>query len=98
VIEPGYEAWVESDEPAVLIQFEYEGDTATRSGCAPDTGTSRCRRYRAPIRPSAARSSWWRRSSCDIPSSSGSGRNCLSIAFTGSTTKKNTAAGIEMNW
>ena len=30
VIEPGHDAWVVGDEPAVLIQFDYEGDTARR--------------------------------------------------------------------
>jgi hypothetical protein len=32
VIEPGHDAWVEGGEPAVLIQFDYEGDTADRFG------------------------------------------------------------------
>ena len=30
VIEPGHDAWVVGDEPAVLIQFDYESDTARR--------------------------------------------------------------------
>jgi hypothetical protein len=32
VIEPGHDAWVVGDEPAVLIQFDYEQDTARRFG------------------------------------------------------------------
>lgn len=32
VIEPGHDAWVVGDEPAVLIQFDYEKDTAARFG------------------------------------------------------------------
>jgi hypothetical protein len=32
VIEPGHDAWVVGEEPAVLIQFDYEGDTAKRFG------------------------------------------------------------------
>jgi hypothetical protein len=34
VIEPGHDAWVVGDEPAVLIQFDCEGDTARRFGLA----------------------------------------------------------------
>ncbi len=34
VIEPGHEGWVEGDEPAVLIEFDFEGDTAARFGMA----------------------------------------------------------------
>jgi hypothetical protein len=30
VVEPGHDAWVVGDERAVLIQFDYEGDTARR--------------------------------------------------------------------
>ena len=29
-IEPGHEGWVVGDEPAVLIEFDYEGDTVNR--------------------------------------------------------------------
>ena len=32
VIEPGHEGWVEGNEPAVLIEFDFEGDTADRMG------------------------------------------------------------------
>jgi hypothetical protein len=35
VIEAGHDAWVEGDEPAVLIQFDYEGETASRFGLPP---------------------------------------------------------------
>ena len=31
-IEAGHDAWVVGDEPAVLIQFDFEGDTARRFG------------------------------------------------------------------
>ena len=31
-IEPGHDAWVVGDEPAVLIQFDFEGETAQRFG------------------------------------------------------------------
>ena len=31
-IEPGHEGWVVGDEPAVLIEFDFEGDTANRFG------------------------------------------------------------------
>jgi hypothetical protein len=32
VVEPGHDAWVVGDESAVLIQFDCEGDTASRFG------------------------------------------------------------------
>ena len=32
VIEPGHEGWVVGDEPAVLIEVDFEGATATRFG------------------------------------------------------------------
>jgi hypothetical protein len=32
VIEPGHDAWVVGDDPAVLVQFDYEGETAQRFG------------------------------------------------------------------
>jgi hypothetical protein len=32
VLEPGHDAWVAGTEPAVLIQFDAEGDTARRFG------------------------------------------------------------------
>jgi len=32
VLEPGHDAWVVGDEPAVLLQFDSEGATATRFG------------------------------------------------------------------
>jgi hypothetical protein len=31
-IEPGHEGWVVGDEPAVLIEFDFEGETASRFG------------------------------------------------------------------
>ena len=31
-IEPGHDAWVLGDGPAVLIEFDFEGDTASRLG------------------------------------------------------------------
>lgn len=32
VLEPGHDAWVVGNEPAVLIQFDAEGETARRFG------------------------------------------------------------------
>ena len=32
VIEPGHDAWVMGNEPAVLIEFDFMGDTASRFG------------------------------------------------------------------
>ena len=32
VIEPGHDAWVVGDEPAVVIEFDAEGETAKRFG------------------------------------------------------------------
>ena len=34
VIEPGHDAWVVGDEPAVVIEFDAEGETARRFGVA----------------------------------------------------------------
>jgi len=34
VIEPGHDGWVVGTEPAVLIEFDFEGDTASRFGMA----------------------------------------------------------------
>jgi hypothetical protein len=31
-IESGHDGWVEGDEPAVMIEFDFEGDTAGRFG------------------------------------------------------------------
>ena len=31
-IEPGHDGWVVGDEPAVMIEFDFEGDTARRFG------------------------------------------------------------------
>jgi hypothetical protein len=31
-IEPGHDGWVEGDQPAVLIEFDFENDTAQRVG------------------------------------------------------------------
>jgi len=36
VVEPGHDAWVEGDQPAVLIQFDCEGQTADRFGLPPE--------------------------------------------------------------
>ena len=33
-IEPGHDGWVVGDEPAVLIEFDFEGETASRFGMA----------------------------------------------------------------
>jgi hypothetical protein len=32
VIEPGHDGWVMGSEPAVIIEFDYEGETASRFG------------------------------------------------------------------
>ncbi|NTW00408.1 MAG: hypothetical protein HGA19_03770 [Oscillochloris sp.] len=32
VVEPGHEGWVVGDEPAVLIEFDFEKDTVQRFG------------------------------------------------------------------
>ena len=34
-VEPGHEGWVVGDEPAVLIEFDFEGDTANRLALPP---------------------------------------------------------------
>jgi hypothetical protein len=34
-IEPGHDGWVVGDEPAVLIEFDFERDTASRMGMPP---------------------------------------------------------------
>ena len=31
-IAPGHDAWVQSDEPAIIIEVDYEADTTTRLG------------------------------------------------------------------
>ena len=31
-IEPGHDGWVVGDEPAVLVEFDFEGETASRLG------------------------------------------------------------------
>ena len=36
VVEPGHDAWVVGDEPAVLIQFDSEEGTARRFGLPPE--------------------------------------------------------------
>ena len=33
-IEPGHDGWVDGDEPAVLIEFDFEGETVSRLGMA----------------------------------------------------------------
>jgi hypothetical protein len=35
VVEPGHDAWVVGDEPAVFIGVDFEGDTAARFGLPP---------------------------------------------------------------
>jgi len=37
-IEPGHDGWVVGDEPAVLIEFDFEGDTVKRLGMPPVHG------------------------------------------------------------
>ena len=32
VIDPGHDGWVEGNEPAILIEFDFAGDTAKRFG------------------------------------------------------------------
>ena len=32
VIEPGHDGWVEGNEPAILVEFDFEGDTAKKLG------------------------------------------------------------------
>jgi hypothetical protein len=34
-IEPGHDGWVVGDEPAVVIEFDFERDTAARLGMPP---------------------------------------------------------------
>jgi hypothetical protein len=34
-LDPGHDAWVVGDEPAVLIEFDAEGDTVSRFGLPP---------------------------------------------------------------
>jgi hypothetical protein len=34
-VEPGHEGWVVGDEPAVLIEFDFESDTASKLGVPP---------------------------------------------------------------
>jgi hypothetical protein len=34
-IEPGHDGWVVGNEPAVLIEFDFERDTVSRCGMAP---------------------------------------------------------------
>lgn len=34
-VSPGHDAWVVGDEPAVLIQVDYEADTVSRLGISP---------------------------------------------------------------
>ena len=31
-VEPGHDAWVVGEEPAILIEFDFEGETASRMG------------------------------------------------------------------
>jgi hypothetical protein len=31
-IKPGHDAWVEGDEPAVLVEFDFERETSERLG------------------------------------------------------------------
>ena len=32
VIEPGHDGWVMGDEPAVMVEFDFEGETVSRLG------------------------------------------------------------------
>uniref|UniRef100_Q029Y5 Cupin n=1 Tax=Solibacter usitatus (strain Ellin6076) TaxID=234267 RepID=Q029Y5_SOLUE len=32
VIEPGHDGWVVGDQPAIVIEFDFEGDTVSRLG------------------------------------------------------------------
>jgi len=34
-IEPGHDGWVVGDQPAILIEFDFEGDTVQRLGMPP---------------------------------------------------------------
>jgi hypothetical protein len=36
VVEPGHDAWVVGEEPAVLIEFDFERDTLERLGLPPE--------------------------------------------------------------
>jgi hypothetical protein len=36
VIEPGHDAWVVGDEPAVLVEIDFQGQTAERFGLPPE--------------------------------------------------------------
>ena len=40
VIEPGHDAWVPGDEPAVLFEVDFEGETAARFGLSAEHGHS----------------------------------------------------------
>jgi len=33
-VEPGHDGWVVGNEPAIVIEFDFEGDTANRVGMA----------------------------------------------------------------
>ena len=35
-IEPGHDGWVEGDQPAVLIEFDFGGETVSRLGMPPE--------------------------------------------------------------
>jgi hypothetical protein len=35
-LEPGHDAWVVGEEPAVVIEFDFEGETADRFGLPPE--------------------------------------------------------------
>ena len=36
VIEPGHDGWIPGDEPAVLIEVDFEGETVSRFGLPPE--------------------------------------------------------------
>ena len=40
-VEPGHEGWVVGDEPAVLIEFDFEGETVNRLGVPPHQHTGK---------------------------------------------------------
>ena len=38
VVEPGHDAWTVGDEPAVYVEFDFEGETAERLGLPSEHG------------------------------------------------------------
>jgi hypothetical protein len=35
-LDPGHDAWVASDEPAILVEFDFEGETTEKLGLPPE--------------------------------------------------------------